>query len=51
MLYILGDWEQAYCVHKTKIFIFTIKLTNTDQETSKVEGAKLVLPHYYRAPK
>ena len=51
MLYLLQDWEQAYCVHKTKIFIFIIKLTNIDQETSKVEGAKSALPQYYRAPK
>ena len=51
MLYLLQDWEQAYCVHNTKIFIFIIKLINIDQETSKVEGAKSALPQYYRAPK
>ena len=33
------------------MFIFIIKLTNIDQETSKVEGAKSALPQYYRAPK
>ena len=32
-------------------FIFIIKLTNIDQETSKVEGAKLFLFYYYSAPK
>ena len=31
--------------------MFIIKLTNIDQETSKVEGAKSSLPQYYRAPK
>ena len=51
MLYLLQDWEQAYCIHKTKIFIFIIKLTNIDQETSKVEGAKSALPQYYTASK
>ena len=51
MLYFLQGWEQAYCVHKTKIFIFIIKLTNIDQETSKVEGAKSALPQYYTASK
>ena len=50
-VYLLKDWEQAYRVHKTKMFIFIIKLTNIDQETSKVEGAKSALPQYYRAPK
>ena len=51
MLYLLQDWEQAYCIHKTKIFIFIIKLTNIDQETSKVDWAKSALPQHYRAPK
>ena len=51
MLYFLQGWEQAYCVYKTKIFIFIIKLTNIDQETSKVEGAKSALPQYYTASK
>ena len=32
-------------------FIFIIKLTNIDQETSKVEGAKSALPQYYTASK
>ena len=51
MLYLLQDWEQAYCVHKTKIFVFILKFTNIDQESSKVEGAKSALPQYYRVPK
>ena len=51
MLYLLKEWEQAYFVHKTKIFIFIIKWTNIDQETSKLEEAKSVLPQYYRASK
>ena len=51
MLYLLQDWEQAFCIHKTKIFIFVIKLTNIDQETSKVDWAKSALPQHYRAPK
>ena len=51
MMYLLQDWQQVYCVHKTKILIFIIKLTNIDQETSNVEGAKPALPQCYRAPK
>ena len=31
--------------------MFIIKLTNIDQETSKVDGAKSFLFYYYSAPK
>ena len=51
MLYLFQERKQVYCVHKTKIFIFIIKLTNIDQETSKVEGTTSSVPQYYRAPK
>ena len=51
MPYLFQERKQAYCVHNTKIFIFIIKLTNIDQETSKVEGTTSSVPQYYRAPK
>ena len=51
MMYLLQDWQQVYCVHKTKILIFIIKLTNIDQKTSNVEGAKPALPQCCGAPK